>query len=301
MLTVAGCMSTHRDDSTYRSGSEILHKPVVAVLVFENRSGFRGKWNLGDGMADLLVTHLLDSGRFTVIERRQLEAMISEIRMQDADLFRPEGRAAAGRLKNAQYLVRGVVTDFTVTGDGSGWFAKDGKSVKLMGSSARVGINLMILEVETGEVLGSVEADGSAGAFGIGGAAKYQDLAFGSEAFFRTPLGKAAGAAMREAIVKIQRTIPPRPWRPRVAEVHGNAVIVSGGENLRIRVGDSFIVRGAPHNVTDPTTGNVIQSVPGPEKGRLSIIAVQDRSSNAQLVSGAAVRGDTLYEEIRKE
>ena len=42
--------------------------PVVAVTNFENRSGFTGQWNLGSGMADLLVAELMDSGQFTVLD-----------------------------------------------------------------------------------------------------------------------------------------------------------------------------------------------------------------------------------------
>ena len=61
---------------------------------------------------------------------------MGEIARQGQDLFRPEGRVERGRLMNAQYLIRGAVTDFTVVGDMSGWFGVENKG-SLRGRSQR--------------------------------------------------------------------------------------------------------------------------------------------------------------------
>lgn len=46
-----------------------------------------------------------------------------------------------GRLKNAQYLIRGAVTDFTVVGDVSGWFGvQDKATIRGRGERARVAL-----------------------------------------------------------------------------------------------------------------------------------------------------------------
>ena len=291
---LAGCQSIHQDPYVYRSKGKSHHKPVVAVLQFENRANFHGKWNLGDGMADLLTTHILDSGRFVVIERQQLDRMIKEIRMQGGDLFREEGRVEPGRLKNAQYLIRGVVTDFTVTDDASGWFGKKEGGVKLLGSKARVAINMMVFDVETGEIVCSVETSGSAGSIGLGGAINYKDYQFGSDAFFRTPLGKASSQAMKKAIGQMLTDIPQQEWKPRVAEATPNYIIISGGSGLGVREGSQYVVRGQPRSITDPTTGDIIERIPGPIKGRVEVVTVNKRSAHALLRQGTAERGDLL-------
>ena len=88
-------------------------QPSVAVTSFENRTGVEGQIRLGTGMADLLVSELVGSGHFEVLERQHLEPLVGEIQLQEADLFRKEGKVARGNLKNARYQIRGVVTDFT--------------------------------------------------------------------------------------------------------------------------------------------------------------------------------------------
>ena len=294
LFLAAGCQKLPKDPYTYRDGSRLLHKPVVAVLDFENRSGYRGEWNLGNGMADMLVTHLLDSGRFTVIERKQLQSMIQEIRRQEGEMFREEGRVALGKLKNAQFLIRGVITDFTVTGDTSAWFAHNRNRGKFLKSNARVAINMMIFDVESGEIIQSVQAGDSAGAFGIGGRIRYRDYAFGSEAYHRTPLGKATRGAMKKAIGQIYRAIPERPWRPRIAEVTGDTVIISGGTNLQLAQGDKLRIRDKSHAITNPVTGDIIQTVPGKEKGRIILLEIHRQSSHGKFLSGHGARGDLL-------
>ncbi|MBU0679499.1 MAG: CsgG/HfaB family protein [Verrucomicrobia bacterium] len=133
-------------------------RPVVAVMDFENRSNFAGQWNLGNGMAEVLVTEFLDSERVTVLERKHLDDVISEIFRQGKDLFRQEGKVQTGRLKNARYLIRGAITDFSVVGDSSGWFgAKDGSGLRGGGSKSRVALHIMVSDVETGEIISSVK------------------------------------------------------------------------------------------------------------------------------------------------
>lgn len=302
MLLLTGCVGTHDSADLYRPRfsprSQSLHKPVVAVVEFENRSSFRGQWHVGSGMADLLVTHLLETDRFVVLERKALDQMLKELRLQDTDLFRDEGRVDTGRLRSAQYLIRGVITDFTVTGDASGWFSTGSERAKLMGSRARVAMNLMVFEVENGEVLHSVETSGSVGSFGLGGTVTYKDYTFGSDAFFRTPLGKACTQAMKKAIADIEDAIPLQPWSPRVAEVSSDGhVIVSGGKNVGMEAGTVYTVLGEPHRVTDPSTGNVIETLPGDPKGRIQIREVRALASHGQILSGTAVRGDDLERE----
>ena len=171
-----------------RHRGQALQKPVVAVIDFENRSGFSGQWKLGRGMADVLTTHLIDSDRVTVLERQYIHHVVEEIEHQQHRLFRKEGQVERGRLKNARYLIRGVVTDFTVTGDVSGWFGTEKGRGKARSSRARVAINLMISEVESGEIiqfgkkLRNFERRG-----GFGGNTRYQGIQFGGDAFFRKP------------------------------------------------------------------------------------------------------------------
>lgn len=292
-LLAAGCQSTQaRRGSPYERGR--VTKPVIGVADFENLANFPGQWNLGGGMADLLTTELLRTERVVVLERKDIGDVLGEIMRQGQELFRPEGRAERGRLKNAQYLVHGVVTDFTETAGGGGWFGISWLKLFGRGSRARVAINVKVSDVETGEIVASVKAASTVGAGRAGGEARYKQISFGGDAFFRTPLGRATETAIRIAVRDILRELPSMRWRPRVAEALGDTVIINGGENLRVRVGETFLVRSQGREITDPNTGNVIERVPGSVIGRIRVVEVKPQSAHAVLEHGQADRGCDL-------
>lgn len=261
-------------------------RPVVAVTEFDNQSSFAGQWKLGGGMADLLITELLNSGRVIVLERQHLDDTLGELLRQGRSLFRSEGRVATGRLKNVRYMIRGVITDFTVTGDASGWFRTETSGGRLGGRSAKVSLNLRITDVETGEVIASVRADGTARASFFGAAVDYRRLAFGGDAFFQTPLGRATEAAIRDAVARILDRLPTEYWMPRVADVVDGRVVINGGENVGLTAGLEFIAREAPRVVTDPLTGDPLDSFPGRVLGRLRIEEVRPTTSLAAPIEG---------------
>lgn len=294
-LLQSGCMapsSFYGGSSRSRSSQKV--KPVLAVVDFENRANFSGQWNLGGGMADLLVTELLESDRVTVLERQHLDDVVGEIMRQGRDLFRDEGKVERGRLKNAKYLVRGVVTDFTVTGESSGWFGLSAFRAHGRGSKARVAINVKVSDVENGEIISSVKTDSSVSAGGFGVDYDYKAIAFGGDTFFRTPIGRATEGAIAKAVKKILKDLPTQYWEPRVAEAGPDLVVINGGDNVHLREGDVFVIREAGRNVTDPVTGNVLETVPGRVKGRVEVRAVKGRSAHAILLEGEAERGDLL-------
>jgi curli biogenesis system outer membrane secretion channel CsgG len=274
-----------------------LIRPVVAVTDFENRANFSGQWNLGGGMAEIMTERLMSSKRVTILERRHLDSVVGEILRQGRDLFREEGRVQKGRLMNARYLIRGVVTDFTVGGDASGWFSTGTVGGRARGSRARVGLYVTVSDVESGEILSAVRTEGTASAGGFGLAVNYKSVSFGGDAYFRTPLGRATAMAMGRAVDKVLRDIPKEYWEPRVAEGGPDTAIINGGENVGLKVGDRFIVRGRGRDVTDPITGHLIEHVPGPPIGKVEVRTVLAGSSHAVLVEGKASRGDILESE----
>lgn len=283
-------------ESPYRGR---IARPVVAVTDFENLANVSGRWNLGEGMADLLVTELLRTDRVIVLERKDLKNVLNELALQSRELFRKEGRVAHGRLRNAQYLIQGSVTDFTESAEVGGWLAT--RWLRLFGRSrrSRVAVVVRVSDVESGQIVCSVKAEQSVSAGGIGAGAQYKDMAFGGDAFFRTPLGKATEGAIRKAVRQIVRELPRREWEPRVAEAAPGFVVINGGRNVRLRMAQEFIVREAPRPITDPVTGQVIETVPGRVRGRVRVTEIREQSSYAEVVEGSVSRGDYL-EPVRR-
>jgi len=164
------------------------------------------------------------------------------------------------------------------------------------GSQARVAINVKVYDVESGEVVCSVKTDGTASAGGAGGAVNYKHIAFGGDVFFRTPLGRATEEAIADAVSRILRGLPVEYWTPLIADTGPDFVVINGGENVRVDVGDIFTVREPSRNITDPATGNVIENVAGAAVGKVRVTEVKPMSAHAVLISGAGPlrRGQVL-------
>ena len=252
-------------------------------------------------MADLLVARLLETDRVIVLERQHLGDVVGEITRQGRDLFRREGRVERGRLKNARYLIRGSVTDFGVIGGAGAGVGMSRFRLFGRGSHARVAISLKVSDVETGEILCAVKAEGLASEGEVGAEARYKGMAFGGDAFFRTPLGRATERAIASAVDRILRGLPRLYWQPRVVNVEPDGVVINGGRNYRVRVGDVFVVRDAPRVLTDPETGNPLETVAGPRIGWLRVTAVREQSARAALLEGRAERGHCLERRRRAE
>jgi curli biogenesis system outer membrane secretion channel CsgG len=301
VAALTGCHTPRRAaDGTmlypYRRGQEV--PPVVAVMDFENRASWAGQWNLSGGMADLLVARLMETRKVTVLERQHLKDVLEELARQESEFFRPEGRAQRGRLKNAQYLMRGTINDFTVIEEGSGGFWTSFLHIFGRGSRARVALTVKVYDIENGEVLAAIKSDGTVSSGGGGAEITYKRVTFGGDSFFRTPLGKATERALDRAVDKILDALPIDYWAPRVAEVlelrEGTKVILNGGANAGLKEGDEFFVRDLPRIVTDPVTGNVIERPAGDIVGRIRVMTVLAQSAHAKLMQGLASRGHVL-------
>lgn len=292
-LCASGCVSLRKEPSATRNGRARV-KSVLGVVAFENQAGFSGQWNLGQGMADMLVTELLDTGEVTVLERHQLGSVIDEIRRQGQALFRSEGRAESGRLKNAQFLVTGSVTDFTITNDASGWFSSPTTRARGRGTRAVVSLHMRVSDVETGEIVHAVKTQGNAYTRSAAAAVDYRTVSFGGDAFAQTPLGRATEAALRDAVREILRNLPERPFELAVAESSAQHVIVNGGTNAGLRAGDILQVRRPGRVITDPFTGDPLETYPGPVYGKLEVYQVNPLTAYAHLLEGNASRGDRV-------
>ena len=299
-LLLPGCTSYRtRQSRRPRGANADLLLPVVAVAEFENRASFQGQWSLGSGFADLLVAELLQTGDFVVLDRKHLGDVIRELNMQHNDAFRKEGRATPGRLKNARYLIRGTITDFTVVGDVSGWFGKTSRKKSAAvgggGKSARVAVVLKVVDVESGEILTTVETYGRAGSGWFSSAVNYTGLSFGGQAFFRTPLGDATSEALKKAAQRLESVLPRKAWEPRVAAVEADGrVLINGGTNVGVKAGQRFRVTAKGRVHTDPVTGNIVHQEAGPTVGEIVVESVLPQAAWARIHRGTAQRGQVL-------
>src|SRR3989338_1266809 len=171
-------------------------KKTIAVMAFENKAGVSAQINLGKGMAEMLTTALINSGRFTVVERQAITDVLAEQDFGASGRTASQGAPQFGRGLPAQIMVRGAVTQFGMRESGGGGaLSIKGVDVGLATSQAQVGVDIRIYDTTTGKVLDSVRCEGNASATGVDFGYSESDWGFGTNAFWNTPLGKATAKA----------------------------------------------------------------------------------------------------------
>jgi TolB-like protein len=86
-------------------------RPNVAVLAFENgsfgkaRAEFEG---LGKGIGDLLLNDLATAGRFRVVERERLQALLQERDLVTTGAVDPANAVKLGKLLGVHYMITGT-------------------------------------------------------------------------------------------------------------------------------------------------------------------------------------------------
>ena len=95
-------------------------KPRVAVLEFKNKADNQWWYHGGaEAAQDVFVTELVKSGKFRVVEREQLEALMAEKNLTLSGDVDPSTAVRVGKLLGVNYLLTGSVTEYGVTEQGA--------------------------------------------------------------------------------------------------------------------------------------------------------------------------------------
>jgi curli biogenesis system outer membrane secretion channel CsgG len=264
-------------------------RPRVAVLAFENNttSALFGD-RLGLAASDEMATQLTQTGSFTVIERRAIDAILEEQRAGATGVIDPATAASIGKLLGAQAVVVGSITKFAVD-------RKSGGIGPLSASytEAESAVDARVIDTTTGEILLVAEGQGKSR---IGGAA-YKDINL--ERDFDAGL---AQEALRPAIEKtVERIVGQEDLLESLAASAPAGQIVGSrdtdfyidrGQNLGIEVGQRFEVMRVVDRITD-SAGNVLDEVT--EKvGIIEVTRVLSQSAICRVIEGEAAEGDKV-------
>ncbi len=257
-------------------------KPSIAVIKFENRAAFPMQWDLGSGTRDVLVDRLMKTGRYHVIERPEINEIVKELKFQHAGMTRPEDKAALGKIKNVQYLIKGTITDFAQVSGMAGGVQKGLFDIFGSDNRAIVSIILYVADVESGEIVSCESIEESVHASNVSVNAMYKDVSFGGSAFYKTPLGQATAKVIDRAVARITDTVASKKWTPRIAAVQPDGtILLNGGQNRGLSKGDLFTVLEEGAAVIDPDTGDKLGQQPARPIATIRITAVHDRYSQA--------------------
>ena len=178
-------------------------KSTIIVGQFDNRSTYmRGIFSdnvdrLGGQAKGILITHLQQTGRFSVLDRANMEEIKDEAAIQGKQL----------RLKGANYVITGEVAEFG---------RKEVGDMQLYGIVGRgkkqvayAKVDVKVVDVLTSEVIYSTQG---AGEYELG---DREVLGFGGTSGYDSTLnGKVLDLAIREAVNRLVEGVDQGKWRP---------------------------------------------------------------------------------------
>ena len=89
---------------------EAQGKPVIAVLYFDNNSIGRDRADfdgIGKGIADMLITDMAQNPNVRVVEREQIQALLTEQNLTKDGTIDPATAIRLGKIVGAQYMITG--------------------------------------------------------------------------------------------------------------------------------------------------------------------------------------------------
>lgn len=175
---------------------------------------------IGDGLREMLVTALHNSGRFIVVERMGLQSLAAEQALSRSRMASPGMAIPEGRMDIAEVMVIGAVTEFEPEASGTGinlGIARLPFSFGRKTAKAHMAIDLRVVDVTSGRVLGAkrIKGEASASSTTVGIAPKVGGgripVSLGS--FQNTPMEAAIRGSIEQSINFIMGAVPPQYFR----------------------------------------------------------------------------------------
>ncbi len=278
-------------------GADPTEKKRVALFDFEFGAVHRWwswDWDIGKGIADMVVTNLVRDGTYSVVERKQLDRILGEQNFQVSDRVNPATAARIGKILGVNAIVIGTITQFGFETKkiGAGGFGRRfglGRIGK-KNSKATVVVDARLVDTETAEILAVASGKGMSQRGGMellgqgSGAGGSVDMNTGD--FQETIIGEAT----RQAVDEITRQLVAQVESVNftiieingiVADVVDNILILNVGLNHGVKEGDSLSIERILREIKDPSTGEVIR-VLTKAIGTAQVTSADERSSIAE-------------------
>jgi curli biogenesis system outer membrane secretion channel CsgG len=260
-------------------------KRKIAVARFSNSTRY-GKSLLSDNesdpladqAADMLISRLIDSGRFIVFERDNLDAIARENEILKL--------GASANLVGVDALIIGSVTEFGRSTEGQSGFLSSTKK-----QSAKATVEARLVDPRSGLAIFSASGKGESSV------ESGEVAGFGSQAAYDAKINDAAiSAAISDLTSELVGKLQARRWTTDVLRVDAANVFLSGGSRQGLKVGDRFAVETRGEIVKSGQSGLPI-TLPGQRIAELQITSFfgddeYSEGSAASITSGSLAGRD---------
>ncbi len=239
-------------------GDEMVLKRKVAIGRFSNETQyakgiFYDKENdpMSKQALDILSSKLASSGKFLLLERNDLNALLEECQ---------KGENVASTI-GADYMIIGSITEFGRKNTG-----KNGVFSSQKTQTVEASVAIRLVDVSTGLIIYSDEGKGSAElttktTLGVGGSSSYD----------ATLSDKAISEAIGQLVENIINKCTNSPWKTYFLSVDNDGVLIAGGASQGIKEGMTFAVKTVGKKVKNPQTGIMI-TLPGKSVGEAKVL-----------------------------
>ena len=192
----------------------------IAVSNFDIKAA-KAYGEIGTGLREMLVTALVNSNRFRVVERQVLDAVMQEQQLGASGAAAPgQTSAQRGQIKIADIIITAAVTEFEPQASGGGGGLGGGGTLggsligAVLGGSmnmAHMALDIRIIDTSTSEVLSATRVQGQATDIAGGifaGILGNTALGVGLGGYANTPMEKAIRVCIIEAVRYIAQTTP---------------------------------------------------------------------------------------------
>lgn len=190
------------------------NKAVVTIGDFQVKAATASQ-AIGDGLREMLVTALHNSGGYIVVERMDLQGLAAEQALSRSRMARLGSAVPEQRMDVADVIVHGAVTEFEGEAKGSAAqlslprlpfsFGRDAKT-------AHMAIDVRVVDVATGRILGAQrivgDAQSSRTTLSAEPSARGVGIPVGLGMFQNTPMEAAIRSCVEKAVAYVGTTIP---------------------------------------------------------------------------------------------
>jgi curli biogenesis system outer membrane secretion channel CsgG len=246
-------------------------KPRLAVLEFGTKA-LNANWTrAGAAAQDMFITELVKGGKFSVIDRERLDALLQEKNLTLGGDIDPSTAVKVGKLLGVEYFLFGNVTEFGETTNKAavGWgFGVDVSKKKFVAA-----LDCRIVSVNTGEIVWADTRNKEESA------TKVYVLGSGGGVDDSRMFDKVLRPIVQELSVEINKKEyvsgsggggGTAARQGKIAKVDGNTVFINMGSEQGLNPGDTLDVYQLGEPIKDPDSGEIL----GQDEKRIGKIRV---------------------------
>ncbi len=245
-------------------------KPRIAVIKIENKSPYGGA-QIGPALEDWMVQGLVNSGKFRVMERKDLDTVLSEQSLSLSGAVDEKTAVQVGKLLGCQLVVIGAVTDFSRHKSGAeGAF---GIGFNVGKTTAEGTVNIKLVNTTTAEIVYTGSESGKQSfskvqVAGFGGGVDWDESQ--ARQIFEPAVQRLVATIVSKADAIRDSLGSAAGVSGKVAKVGDGKVYISLGSTDGVKEGDVFSLSRVGETITDPDTGKIL----GQEKSTLGSFMV---------------------------